>query len=203
MKQFKQDDIFRFFRGEFTDNEVNELNSWLEASEQNKALYRKAHEMFDALLICSMEDAEKAAETKKKRSRVFRIAAAVIANAAAIACIFFLAHNIEVNKIDSKLANSLTTIEVPAGQRIDLTLEDGTKVKMNSGAVLSYPAMFSKDSREVNLRGEAFFEVSHNSARPFTVHTFASDIRVLGTKFNVNADEEMNQFTTILLDGSV
>lgn len=54
MKQFKQDDIFRFFRGEFTDNEVNELNSWLEASEQNKALYRKAHEMFDAMLICSM-----------------------------------------------------------------------------------------------------------------------------------------------------
>lgn len=203
MKQFKQDDIFRFFRGEFTDNEVNELNSWLEASEQNKALYRKAHEMFDALLICSMEDAEKAAETKKKRNRFFRIAAAVIANAAAIACIFFLAHNIEVNKIDSKLANSLTTIEVPAGQRIDLTLEDGTKVKMNSGAVLSYPAMFRKDSREVNLRGEAFFEVSHNSKRPFTVHTFASDIRVLGTKFNVNADEEMNQFTTILLDGSV
>ena len=45
--------------------------------------------------------------------------------------------------------------------------------------------------------------MSHNSARPFTVHTFASDIRVLGTKFNVNADEEMNQFTTILLDGSV
>lgn len=203
MKQFNQDDFFRFFRGEFTDNEVNELNSWLEASEQNKALYRKAHEMFDALLICSMEDAEKAAETKKKRSRVFRIAAAVIANAAAVACIFFLAHNIEANKMDSKLANSLTTIEVPAGQRIDLTLEDGTKVKMNSGAVLSYPAMFSKDSREVNLRGEAFFEVSHNSRRPFTVHTFASDIRVLGTKFNVNADEEMNQFTTILLDGSV
>ena len=111
MKQFKQDDIFRFFRGEFTDNEVNELNSWLEASEENKALYRKAHEMFDAVLICSMEDAEKAAETKKKRSRVFRIAAAVIANAAAIACIFFLAHNIEVNKIDSKLANSLTSRE--------------------------------------------------------------------------------------------
>lgn len=154
MKQFKQDDIFRFFRGEFTDNEVNELNSWLEASEQNKALYRKAHEMFDALLICSMEDAEKAAETKKKRNRFFRIAAAVIANATAIACIFFLAHNIEVNKIDSKLANSLTTIEVPAGQRIDLTLEDGTKVKMNSGAVLSYPAMFSNHQKGL-ARGQS------------------------------------------------
>lgn len=202
MKQFLQNDIFRFFRGEFTDNEVSELNSWLEASDENKAMYRKAHEMYDALLICSMEDGDKAIE-KKGRRRFFRIAAAAIANAAAIAGIFFLTHNIEVNKIDNKLANSLTTIEVPAGQRIDLTLEDGTKVKMNSGAVLSYPAMFRKDSREVSLRGEAFFEVSHNSARPFTVHTFASDIKVLGTKFNVNADEEMNQFTTILIDGSV
>lgn len=202
MKQFTQEDLFRFFRGEFSEKETSQLNGWLTDDEKNREAYRKAHRIFDAMLIGQM-DADRAAGTGKSGKRIFRIAAAIVANAAAIVGVFFVARHMVQDELDAKLAESSTTIEVPAGQMLDITLEDGTKVKMNSGAVLEYPPTFQKKSRDVRLCGEAFFEVQHDSGRPFTVHTFASDIKVLGTRFNVNADEELNQFTTALVDGSV
>lgn len=201
MRQFGQEDLFRFFRGESADSEVDALNSWLEANEKNRAAYRNAHKIFDAMLLDNMNENRRAAG--RKPGRFFRTAAGILAGAAAAAGIFFISRGITENRINERLTSSLTTIEVPAGQRIDILLEDGTKVKMNSGAILQYPAAFRKDSREIRLSGEAFFEVKHDEKRPFTVHTFASDVQVLGTKFNVNADEEMNQFTAILVDGSV
>lgn len=214
MQQFTQEDLFRFFRGEFSEEETSRLNRWLESDTKNRETYRKAHKLFDAMLIGQIAGTEAcaqriAAETKKneakrrKAGRILRIAAAAAANAAVLAGLFFIGKHEAKEELGEKLANSLTTIEVPAGQRLDITLEDGTKVKMNSGAVLKYPAMFREASREVSLSGEAFFEVRHDSGRPFTVHTFASDIKVLGTRFNVNADEEMMQFTTVLVDGAV
>lgn len=203
MEQFTQEDLLRFFRGEFTENETYRLNCWLESSEKNREAYRKAHKLFDAVLLNRIEGKAETAAARRRSGRWIRIAIATVANAAALAGLFILArHNVR-EELSDKLANSITTIEVPAGQRLDITLEDGTKVKMNSGSVLKYPTLFRKDSREVSLSGEAFFEVRHDSGRPFTVHTFASDIKVLGTRFNVNADEEMSQFTTILVDGSV
>lgn len=202
MKQFTQDDLFRFFRGEFSEKETAQLNDWLESDENNREIYRNAHRVFDALLLDRISTDESDAKKKSGR-RMSRIVMAVIANAAAIAGVFFLAKYMSRESIRTEMANSLTTIRVPEGQRLDITLGDGTRVKMNAGAVLKYPSMFREDSREVQLSGEAFFEVRHDAERPFTVHTFASDIRVLGTKFNVNANEELSRFTTALVEGSV
>lgn len=201
-EHFTQDDLFRFFRGEFSEDETSMLSNWLVADDKNRESYRKAHMVFDAMLLDHI-GAETATGKARKGRRMFRIAAAVIANAAALAGIFFIAGYEEREKLRNELANTLTTIEVPDGQRLDITLDDGTKVKMNAGAVLKYPSRFRDDAREVALCGEAFFEVMHDSGRPFTVHTFASDITVLGTRFNVNANEELNQFTTALVEGSV
>lgn len=202
MKQFTQDDLFRFFRGEFSENETDQLNDWLELDERNREKYSNAHRTFDVMLLERISTGESNTGKKSER-RIFRIVATVIANAAAIVGVFFLARYMAGESVRDKMANTLTTIEVPDGQRLDITLDDGTRVKMNAGAVLKYPSMFREDSREVQLSGEAFFEVQHDASRPFTVHTFASDIRVLGTKFNVNANEELNRFTAALVEGSV
>lgn len=95
------------------------------------------------------------------------------------------------------------SIYVPAGQRMELTLADGTHVWLNSEARLEYPVLFAQDVRRVRLSGEALFEVAHDKSHPFVVETFASDIRVLGTRFNVDADEEHRRFSTALLEGCV
>lgn len=101
------------------------------------------------------------------------------------------------------LAHTMTSIEVPAGSRMDVTLPDGTQVKLNSGTTLTYPMKFSDRKRNVELRGEALFNVTHNPDQPFVVSTYASDIEVLGTKFNVNAYPEKNSFHVALIEGKV
>jgi len=81
---------------------------------------------------------------------------------------------------------SMNTLEVPYGKQTRLELSDGTVVWVNAGSTLSYPTRFAASKRELTLEGEAFFEVSHDAKRPFTVRVKGLDIKVLGTAFNVN-----------------
>ncbi len=101
------------------------------------------------------------------------------------------------------LAEQINTLQVPYGQRLKFTLPDGSSVQLNSGAKIEYPSVFKKNLRRVKLSGEAVFDVEHDERCPFVVETFASDIRVLGTKFNVVADERHQRFSTALLQGRV
>lgn len=98
---------------------------------------------------------------------------------------------------------TFNTIMVPFGKRSYIKLSDGTKVWINSGSKLVYPAVFSSDSREVYLDGEAIFEVAHNKSKPFRVKSSTQSIEVLGTVFNVShyADDELMQ--TVLKSGSI
>ena len=97
----------------------------------------------------------------------------------------------------------MNTIIVPAGKSMDYVLADGTLIKLNSGARLQFPMVFANDRREVHLDGEAYFNVAHDDKQPFVVRTFASDIIVLGTEFNVNADEDAGVFSAALIEGSI
>jgi len=78
-------------------------------------------------------------------------------------------------------------IETPRGGTYDVTLPDGTIVKLNAGTVLTYPTIFAKDKREVTLVGEAYFEVAKRKDHPFVVQTKNQQVQVLGTHFNINA----------------
>ena len=96
-----------------------------------------------------------------------------------------------------------TTINVPIGQRIELTLQDGTRVCLNAGSSLEFPNVFSKHDRKVRLSGEAMFDVMPDADCPFVVETYGYDVQVYGTKFNVEADAASAEFSTALLQGSV
>lgn len=94
----------------------------------------------------------------------------------------------------------LQTVSIPYGAKTKLSMPDGSTVWLNSGSTLSYYNDFSK-KREVELKGEAFFEVQKNNI-PFEVITNFGKIRVLGTGFNVLAYPESG-FVTTLVHGSV
>ena len=95
------------------------------------------------------------------------------------------------------------TLITPRGGEYQVILSDGTKVWLNAASTLRYPTQFTGESRKVFLSGEAYFEVVKNSKHPFVVHAGATDITVLGTKFNVSAyPDEVFQKTT-LAEGSV
>jgi ferric-dicitrate binding protein FerR (iron transport regulator) len=96
-----------------------------------------------------------------------------------------------------------TVVEVPKGQRICMTLTDGTEVWLSPRSVLHIPERFRKDERLVRLDGEGYFSVARDDKKPFVVQTGRYNIKVLGTRFNVFAYSESARFETDLLEGKV
>lgn len=95
------------------------------------------------------------------------------------------------------------TLLVPYGKRKEIILNDGTKVWLNSGSKLIFPAAFTIDKREVYIEGEAIFEVAHNPKKPFFVKANNYNIQVLGTVFNISNYKDDDAIKTVLKSGSV
>lgn len=88
------------------------------------------------------------------------------------------------------------------GQKATIKLKDGSTVRLNSGSSIRYPENFSEDQREVELVGEAFFDVSKDTERPFAVTSKGILTTVLGTSFNVNAYDSLS-VSIALVEGKV
>ena len=86
-------------------------------------------------------------------------------------------------------------------QKQKITLPDSSVVWLNANACLRYPREFSEQIRQVEIKGEAFFEVRKDEKKPFIVQTDGIGIRVLGTTFNVDAEPEKTEIT--LLTGKI
>jgi ferric-dicitrate binding protein FerR (iron transport regulator) len=103
------------------------------------------------------------------------------------------------------------TVETPKGGQYQVNLPDGTKVWLNAGSSLRYPAQFALNKRRVELKGEAYFEVAKRTVKgngpakrlPFIVKTNSQEVEVLGTHFNINSYQEEGDTRTTLLEGSV
>jgi ferric-dicitrate binding protein FerR (iron transport regulator) len=192
--------LIRFLECRTTPDEEIEILDWLDADPSNQKLLDKLDFEFSASILNISKEMTSAAP---KRGNIFRRAAAYAAAAAAAVILVIGNGHYQSEKTRHELESLTNTIDVPAGQRICMTLQDGTKVWLNAGASMKYPSVFTEDSREVNLFGEAMFDVTKDSRRPFKVKTFAGDIEVLGTKFNVIADPETKEFSTALFEGKV
>ncbi|SDL56159.1 FecR family protein [Pedobacter antarcticus] len=101
------------------------------------------------------------------------------------------------------LSGSLASISIPEHQQKQITLADGTTVWLNAGAELRYPKVFNEDSREVYLSGEAYFDVQHDAAKPFLIHTGDVVTRVLGTAFNIKEDKKKHTLEVTVTRGKV
>ena len=95
------------------------------------------------------------------------------------------------------------TLIVGRGEEYQLALADGTKVWLNSESSLKYPVQFFGKNREIELKGEAYFEVAHNAEQPFLVNTSEMNIEVLGTSFNVSAYPDDETVHATLVEGRV
>lgn len=197
----EQELLFRYFRGEASQEEEERILSWVEASPENRAEFRKAHLLFAGLALYAPAPASESVHPKPRR-RLLRIARIAVRAAAAVIVTVGAAY---LGKVACRhsLAEHEMSICVPAGQRMQVTLADGTRVQLNAGTTLEYPMVFGRKSRRVKLSGEALFEVTHDPSHPFIVETFATEIQVLGTKFNVLADSGNGLFSTTLVEGRV
>ena len=108
------------------------------------------------------------------------------------------------NSVTQAEANILyNKIETPIGGKYQVNLPDGSKVWLNSSSSLRFSALFNGDTREVELSGEAYFDVSKNKSKPFRVITKDQIVEVLGTQFNINSYSDEGPIKTTLIEGSV
>lgn len=108
-----------------------------------------------------------------------------------------------VTSNEQTLSSEYNTIETPKGGQYQVVLPDGSKVWLNAASSIRFPSSFPLAERRVYVTGEAYFEVTHNKARPFIVSVAGQEVEVLGTQFNVMAYADEADVRTTLVEGSV
>jgi transmembrane sensor len=127
------------------------------------------------------------------------------AAAAVVAAVFLLNPftNSSIKKNDAEAESPVNEITINPGSRSKIQLPDGSQVWINSGSKLTYHNSFNGSTREVQLDGEAYFDVVKDAEHPFIVHTSGIDIKVLGTAFNVKAYKAEPFIEATLIHGSI
>jgi transmembrane sensor len=111
---------------------------------------------------------------------------------------------LKYNSASQKNAQVLyNTISTPRGGQYHIILPDGSLVWLNAASSLRFPTSFTGEARNVQLTGEAYFEVAHNKNMPFHVEVNDMKVEVLGTHFNIMSYDNENMISTTLLEGSV
>jgi ferric-dicitrate binding protein FerR (iron transport regulator) len=103
-------------------------------------------------------------------------------------------------KSASIVYNKITT---PKGGQWPLVLPDGSKVLLDAASSITYPVAFTGGERKVEITGQVYFEVVHNSAKPFRVSASGQTVEDLGTEFNINAYHDESVIRTTLAQGKI
>lgn len=197
--------IDRFFLRETTPGENEELAAWIEADPAHREEFNRAYDLFVVSQV--LLGGKTASDVRKRPEKNFRrfwgYAATVAAVAAALVAGVFFGRDHYSRPLLKTIEGTTLVSETQPGLRTTVFLSDGTRVDLNSGSRISYPAIFHGGERRVRLEGEAMFDVTKDAEHPFIVETYVYDVKVLGTRFDVVADQGRSQFSTALLEGSV
>lgn len=189
--------LHKYFKGIASQREEELILEWVDASEENRKSFQKERMLYDISLF---SNEKKQTKTTKNR-RIIYMAKWSFSVAASV--LIILSCGLLFREYSYNQFLQSQTITVPAGQRAEIVLADGTKVWLNARSTLTYAANFGKNGRNVELNGEAYFEVVKNSKMPFFVNTEHNKIKVIGTSFNVSAYQGSNEFETTLVEGIV
>jgi ferric-dicitrate binding protein FerR (iron transport regulator) len=192
--------LIRYIEGNSTQDEKDAIAGWLDSDEKNRTEFTALRKLYD-LTLANMEDRlpEIPQIKPKKKGMAYELLKIAAIFILAFGC-YYLLEKATGQPEDEVVMH---TFHVPAGQRAELTLADGTNVWLNAKTTLTFPGHFTKSEREVQLDGEAYFTVKPDPANTFTVNTRQYVIKVLGTEFDVSAYSTSETFETSLIKGTV
>lgn len=205
-----EEKLIRYIQGEISSElEILEILDWIEASPENQKSYNQLKNLWVATGLDHPESIEipsfiypesevKLISNTSYRSFLKYAAIFILAFALGSASLYLINRNEQ-----NQLSTVYNTIEVPYGDRSQITLYDGTKVWLNSGTKFRYPVTFNSQTRDVFVEGEAYFNVAKDANHPFVVSAGSLKIKVLGTSFNVCAYPNDNEFSATLDEGSI
>lgn len=143
-----------------------------------------------------------------KYKRNFPLAAVIVLFVGLIFSVLFIIS--QTNSVSETVQISRTTItpeiitkSTPRGRKFRMSLNDGSFVHMNSVSSITYPNKFDEDKREIEVKGEAYFDIKRDEARPFSIKVKDYKVEVLGTSFNIQAYEDEEDFSVTVESGTV
>jgi ferric-dicitrate binding protein FerR (iron transport regulator) len=202
--------LIKYLRNELSEAELKIVLRWLEENEENKEFLFGLKEVYMLSRWEELHARSEAAEgwkdlherigqSDEQRRSPWRRRA--IQYAAAAVVIFMLGFILRDLTNTEKITYNM--VETKNGEQSTLFLNDGTKVKLNENSKLIYPSNFAHNTRNVELKGEAYFEVEHNPKQPFLVNIGTYTVKVLGTKFNIDAYPDQIYVYTSLKEGRI
>ena len=214
-----ENQILRYLSGEASEQEIQQMQVWLQESEENRQLFALHKKTWLSARVLAEYDANQIKQSRekvdlkisnselqrslKRANRRIRM----MAYAASVALLLGITSVLYLSQKETPVKQSTVLtggeVEVPYGSKSLMTLPDGSKVWMNAGSKISYPADFGLTSRNVFLAGEAYFDVAKMEEIPFYVNTDVLKIKVYGTAFNVKAYTDDDRVETTLDRGAI
>lgn len=205
------DIIVKYLNQESSPSEKEELEAWLKKDEANALLFEELKQTWkntDLAFDDANFDDEKALDRVKEKIKkednvipisgrssgsmwFLRIAAILIVGVFSLW--YYLSGEGPAEQLIAQTQNSTKEVKLP----------DGSTVWLNAYSKLSYPKEFNGDIRQVQLEGEAFFDVSHNKQHPFLISNKDFDVKVLGTSFNIKGYSNTNEVLVTVVTGTV
>lgn len=199
--------VSKVLAGEAGDDEKKMLQQMLQESDEHASTYNKIKEYWDADVVLTAKrdnvkfvndlmsklDSKPAAASSKFRKLYLRVASVAAILFFATTCTLFYLYNTS----DSQHYYTYSAQSAPT----DYVLADGTSVKLNKNSSITFRSDFGKNRRDVQLTGEAFFKVTKDASKPFSVEAYGTKTEVLGTSFNVKANP--GSVITTLVEGVV
>ena len=199
--------ILKSLSGTATTDEQQLLTSWTEQSAENKKMLEDYRQVWELSGSKPLPDFDSMAELKKletkldqgdKKTRVlspYRSLAFKVAASITLLIVWsFLFYQV--------VFKTETIVKESGAEKIQFTLPHGSVVWLNEKSKVTYVSDFNNE-RHIELSGEAFFEVTHNPDKPFVIQADKSEVKVLGTSFNVRAYENESQNEVYVVTGKV
>ncbi len=203
-----------YFLGELEQADTSKLLDEIKTNESLREELTRMQNAYSVTLLSDVfiDESEgrrgfqrflKLLNAKKQRKAIWLVTRYAAVMLVLIASTFFITRHFLSGSGALGEHGKLSTLVVPAGQRANITLPDGTSVWLNARSTLTYPAHFSGKERRVSVAGEAYFDVAKNPKKPFIVSMSDTEVRVLGTQFNVCSYPATGFTKADLVEGSL
>ncbi len=200
-----------YYEGKLDEKESQEVLNWIRLSVENQSIalqIKKVYQNTDTLYALNKVDTEKALNIvhnkMNKSNKVYLFMKWTQRVAAILSIPLLIITLVQYNRHQNGNETKNITLSTNPGMIASATLPDGTKVTLNSASSIVYPSHFDGSSRDIQLKGEAYFDVTKDKKHPFIVHTNKNaSILVHGTKFDVETYSDDENITATLVSGSI
>ncbi|WP_276166359.1 FecR family protein [Zobellia alginiliquefaciens] len=191
-------DIIALAEGRLSEKRKQEVLKWMLKNPKRQQQY---HTIKAKYVVDRLKESQNVPSGNLTASNIYKYLGYVACITVLLSLAFL--YKTSDNSVETEGTTALM-VSTSIGENRTVKLPDGTVITLNANTSLSYPSTFTADTREVILRGEAFFDVTHNAHRPFIVKTDdGMKIHVLGTTFNVKSYPEDSNMETTLISGKV